>query len=192
MRKQQTIKLSLSKASQLKARADYKKNNGLAKNSSLESVYRSLGIFNDKQASNVMAEMYNNRIERDNQNVDVKRQEKKISIESSKNLYDNLSSNTLFKFEIKKQHSNKIVNKFLTKMAILKRYQLTPPESTFSSYEEYTIPSYDQGIIANMITTSRRIGTKDNTIYIEMTTKDVRNYAKQVSNYCYNMFQNAI
>ena len=71
MRKQQTIKFFLSKASQVKVRADYKKNNGLAKNCSLESVYRSSGIFNEKQASNVMAELYNNRIERDNQNVDV-------------------------------------------------------------------------------------------------------------------------
>ena len=101
MRKQQTIKFPLSKASQLKVRADYKKNNGLAKNSTLESVYRSLGIFNEKQESNVMAEMYNNRIERDNQNIDVKRQEKKISIKSSKNLYDNLSSNTLFEMKIR-------------------------------------------------------------------------------------------
>ena len=74
--------------------------------------------------------MCNNRIEKDNQNVDVKRQETKISIKNSKNLYDNLnsknlydnlSSNTLFEFENKKQHSNKIVNKFLTKKAILKR-----------------------------------------------------------------------
>ena len=90
-------------------------------------------------------------------------------------MYDNLSSNTLFEFENKKQHSNKIVNKFLTKKAILKRYQLTPTESTFSSYEKYIIPSYDQGIIANMITTSKRIGTEVNTIYVEMATKDVRN-----------------
>ena len=78
------------------------------------------------------------------------------------------------------------------KKAILKRYHLTPTKSTFSSHEKYTIPSYDQGIIANMITTSRRIGTEDNTIYVEMATKDVRSDAKQVSNYCYNMFQNAI
>ena len=84
MRKQQTIKFPLSKASQVKVRADYKKNNGLAKNCTLESVYRSLGIFNEKQAFNVMAEMYNNRIEKDNQNVDVKRQEKKISIKNLK------------------------------------------------------------------------------------------------------------
>ena len=192
MRKQQTIKFPLSKASQLKVRADYKKNNGLARNSTLESVYRSLGIFNEKQASNVMAEMYNNRIEKDNQNVDVKRQEKKISIKSSKNLYDNLSSNTLFENENKKQHSNKIIKKFLNKKAILKRYQMTPTESTHSSYEKYIIPSYDQGIITKMIATSRRIGSEDNTIYVEMTTNDVRSYAKQVSNYCYNMFQNAI
>ena len=54
MRKQQTIKFPLSKASQSKVRADYKKNNGLAKNSTLESVYRSR---NEKRASNVMAEM---------------------------------------------------------------------------------------------------------------------------------------
>ena len=147
MRKQQTIKFPLSKASQVKVRADYKKHNGLAKNSTLESVYRSLGIFNEKQASNVMAEMYNNRIEKDNQNVDVKRQEKKISIKSSKNLYDNLSSNTLFENENKKQHSYKIIKKFLNKKAILKRYQMTPTESTFKSYEKYIIPSYDQGII---------------------------------------------
>ena len=84
MRNQQTIKFPLSKVSQVKVRADYKKHNGLAKNSTLESVYRSLGIFNEKQASNVMAEMYNNRIEKDNQNVDVKRQEKKISIKSGR------------------------------------------------------------------------------------------------------------
>ena len=69
---------------------------------------------------------------------------------------------------------------------------MTPTESTSSIYEKYTIPSYDQGIIANMIATSRRIGNEDNTIYVEMTTKDVRSYAKQVSNYCYNMIQNAI
>ena len=110
-----------------------------------------------------MAEMYNNRIEKDNQNVDVNRQEKKISIKNSKNLYDNLSSNTLFEFENKKQYSKKIVGKFLAKKIISKRYQMTPTESTFSSYEKYIIPSYDQGIIANMITTSRRIGTEYNT-----------------------------
>ena len=66
--------------------------------------------------------MYNNRIERDNQNVDVKRQEKQISIKSSKNLYDNLSSNTLVEKQNKKQHSNKIIKNFLNKKAILKRY----------------------------------------------------------------------
>ena len=59
-----------------------------------------------------MAELYDNRIERDYQNVDVKRQEKKISMKNSKNLYDNLSSNTLFEFENKKQHSNKIIKTF--------------------------------------------------------------------------------
>ena len=85
MRKQQTIKFPLSKASQTKVRADYNKNNGLVKNCTLESVYRSLGVFNEKQASNVMADLYNNRIEKENQNVDVKRQEKKIFIKSSKN-----------------------------------------------------------------------------------------------------------
>ena len=69
---------------------------------------------------------------------------------------------------------------------------MTPTESTFSSYEKYTIPSYDQGIITKMIATSRRIGSEDDTIYVEMTPNDVRNYAKQVSNYCYNMLQNAI
>ena len=101
MRKQQTIKFPLSKASQTKVRADYKKNNGLAKNCTLESVYRSLGIFNEKQASNVMADLYDNRIEKENQKVDVKRQEKKVSIKSTKNLYDNLSSNTLFENEVR-------------------------------------------------------------------------------------------
>ena len=47
MRKQQTIKFPLSKASQVKVRADYKKNDGLAKNSTLESVYLALGVFNE-------------------------------------------------------------------------------------------------------------------------------------------------
>ena len=92
MRKQQIIKFPLSKASQTKVRADYKKHNGLAKNCTLESVYRSLGVFNEKQASNVMADLYNNRIEKENQKVDVKRQEKQVSIKNTKNLYDNLSS----------------------------------------------------------------------------------------------------
>ena len=55
---------------------------------------------------------------KDNQNVDVKRQEKKISIKNSKNLYDNLSSNTLFEFENKKQHRNKIIKSFLIKKDI--------------------------------------------------------------------------
>ena len=41
--------------------------------STLESVYRSLGIFNKKQASNVMAEMYNNRIEKENAKIDKQR-----------------------------------------------------------------------------------------------------------------------
>ena len=122
----------------------------------LESVYRSLGIFNEKQASSVMADLYYNRIEKENQKVDVKRQEKKVSIKSSKNLYDNLSSNTLFGNENKKQHSNKIVKKFLTKKMISKRYQMTPTESIFASYEKYTIPSYDQGVITKMIATSDR------------------------------------
>jgi hypothetical protein len=70
---------------------------------------------------------------------------------------------------------------------ISKRYQLTPTESTFSSYEKYTIPSYDQAIITKMMSTFRRIGSEDDTYYV-----NVRNYAKQVSNYCYNMLQNAI
>ena len=69
---------------------------------------------------------------------------------------------------------------------------MTPTESTFSSYEKYTIPSYDQGIITKMIATSRRIGSEDNSIYVEMVPNDVRNYAKQVFNSCYNMLQNAI
>ena len=103
-----------------------------------------------------------------------------------------LSSYSLFENENKKLCSNKIVKKFLTKKMISKRYKFTPTESTFSSYEKYTIPSYDQGIITKMIATSRRIGSEDNTIYVEMVPNDVRNYAKQVSNYCYNMLQNAI
>ena len=168
MRKQHTIKFPLSKASQTKVSADYKKNNGLAKNCTLESVYRSLGIFNEKQASNVMADLYNNRIEKENQKVDVKRQEKKISIKSTKNLYDNLSLNTLFENENNKQRSNKIIKKILAKKMISKRYQMTPTESTFSSYEKYTIPSYDEGIITKMIATSRRIGSEDDTIYVEL------------------------
>ena len=65
MRKQQTIKFPLSKASQTKVRADYKNN------CSLESFYRTLGIFNEKQASNVMADLYNNRIEKENQKCQV-------------------------------------------------------------------------------------------------------------------------
>ena len=122
MRKQQTIKFPLSKASQTEVRADYKKNNGLAKNCSLGSVYRSLGIFNEKQASNKMAELYYNRIKKENRKVDVKRQGKKVSMKSTKHLFDNLSSYSLFKNENKKLCSNNLVGNFLAKKIILKRY----------------------------------------------------------------------
>ena len=84
MRKQQTIKFPLSKASQTKVRADYKKHNGLAKNCTLESVLRSLGVFNEKRASNVMADLYNIRIEKENAKIDKLRVVQRVQVRTQK------------------------------------------------------------------------------------------------------------
>ena len=76
----------------------------------------------------------------------------------------------------------------MIKKAILKRYQMTPTQSTFASYEKYTIPSYDQGIIAKMLK-KVHCTSEDDCIFCRMDYNDVRKYAKQVSNYCYNIIQ---
>jgi hypothetical protein len=65
-RVQQSIKFPLSKSAEDKVRAYYKSSNGLSKNSTMEIVYRSLGINNKKVAYNVMADLYNIKIEKDN------------------------------------------------------------------------------------------------------------------------------
>ena len=88
MRKQQTIKFPLSKASQTKVRADYKKNNGLARNCTLESVYRSLGVFNEKQASNVLTDLYNIRIEKENAKIDKLRVLQRVQVRTQKRKTD--------------------------------------------------------------------------------------------------------
>ena len=68
---------------------------------------------------------------------------------------------------------------------------MTPTQSTFASYEKYTIPSYDQGIIAKMLKRSD-CTSEDDCLYCGMDIMDVRKYAKQVSNYCYNVVQKTI
>ena len=68
---------------------------------------------------------------------------------------------------------------------------MTPTQSTFASYEKYTIPSYDQGIIAKMLKKSD-CTSEDDCLYCGMDYRDVRKYAKQVSNYCYNVIQKTI
>lgn len=60
------VTFPLSAATEAKIRVDYKARNGLAKNSTMESVYRNLGIFNKAQAYGAMADLYNQRIEQEN------------------------------------------------------------------------------------------------------------------------------
>ena len=46
MRVSKSITFPLSKSAESKVRIDYKAHNGLGKNSSMEAIYRNLGIFN--------------------------------------------------------------------------------------------------------------------------------------------------
>ena len=63
MRLQQPVQFPLSVSAKAKLRSDYKAHNGLAKNATMESVSRNLGIYNEAQAYGAMADLYNQRIQ---------------------------------------------------------------------------------------------------------------------------------
>jgi hypothetical protein len=73
-RKQQLVKFPLSASNQRKVRVYYKNHNQLNRNANEEQVFNSLGIHNRNQAYNVMAELYNNDIEAQNNAIDVERE----------------------------------------------------------------------------------------------------------------------
>ena len=66
MRVQKSVSFPLSKAIESKIRIDYKTHNGLAKNANMEAVYRNLGIFNKGHAYAAMVDLYNRRIQTEN------------------------------------------------------------------------------------------------------------------------------
>ena len=188
MRVQQLVTYPLSKASESKVRIDYKVHNGLAKNCSMESVFRNLGIFNKTQANLAMVDLYNRRIQ--SENVKLLNQRKVVKEtknglkKETKNNFTQLSYSDAFEITNKQQASRKIINKIFSRKVIEKRQNIVSSESTFKSYETYTIPCYDSWYQKNMknIIISLGYGMED-TDYIEIHKKDVVRYAKQTLQY---------
>lgn len=191
MRTKQTVKFPLSKVAETKVRVDYKTHHNLQKNASMESVYRNLGIFNQAHAYHAMVDLYNQRIEQENSVITQQRriikEEKSNVKKENKNHFTQLSYSDAFETINKQKSSQKIISNIFTKKIIKTRQNITASQSTFKSYETFTIPCYDGWYQDKMRKILKSIGHgTEGTIPIEMCKKDVVRYAKQTLKYTEN------
>jgi Zn-dependent metalloprotease len=113
----------------------------------MESVYRNLGIFNQAHAYHAMVDLYNQRIEQENSVITQQRriikEEKSNVKKENKNHFTQLSYSDAFETINKQKSSQKIISNLFTKKIIKTRQNITASQSTFKSYETFTIPCYD-------------------------------------------------
>ena len=84
MRTTQTVQFPLSKASEAKVRKYYKSSSNIRKNANEESVFRSLGIYNKKNAYNAMGDLYNIYVNSENKKIIDSRNVAKNAVKKAK------------------------------------------------------------------------------------------------------------
>lgn len=164
IRKQRTVQFPLSKANELKIRKFYKSNSNLSKNANEESVFRSLGIYNRRNAYNAMGDLYNKFVNNENSKISVSRTQarktKSNVKKENKNNFSQLSSYDAFESVNKEREIKKTENKEIKKFTFIIHLEI---EITYKEqfYEKVDDICYPQGmVIQKSITTEPTTGTK--------------------------------
>ena len=155
---------------------------GLTPRDRLQTLYGKLRTNNKIEAERRMLKIFNETGGRENQaRYKTIRQQQAKNRREARDFIRNLDN----PFESVNQRVSriKLFRKALKRKIFRKRSNINPVATTHGIYTKYDIPSYDSWIQDKMKKLVEKIGGQDGTNYIEMNSKDVSIYAKEILKY---------